>query len=105
MEPLLYVGIVQALFTAVFLETRTNSSLNDRVLAVWMVLIALPFLSGVTVRALPDTFIPIISSDLIYPLTYGPFILFYVGSLTGDIARLKTAHYIHFLSFVRVSIV
>lgn len=105
MDHLLYIGIVHCCFTAIFLATKRDRTLHDNVLAAWMVFMALPMLAGAAVRAFPDIYIPVLRSDLIYPLTYGPFLWLYVGSLIGDIDRLRASHYLHFLPFVLVSLV
>lgn len=105
MEALLYVGIVHATFTAVFLASQHDRTLNDKVLAAWMVFIALPLLSGVAARSLPGISIPLLSSNLIYPLTYGPFLWLYVETLTGDVARLRPGHLAHFAPFAVISLV
>jgi AraC-like DNA-binding protein len=105
MEHLLVVGGVHALFTATFLLTKRSRTLNDTVLAVWMVFMALPLIAGATAQAWPDKFIPILRADLIYPLTYGPFMWLYVITLTGDVTRIMRPQLLHFLPFVGVSIV
>lgn len=105
MEHLLYVGIVQALFTAAFVLTRRAVTLNDKVLATWMVFIALPLISGAAARGLPEVRIPLLGADLVYPLTYGPFLWLYVATLTGDVSRLRARHLAHFLPFAALSLV
>lgn len=105
MEHLLFVGSVHALFTALFLLTKRARSLNDTILAVWMVFIALPLISGAAVETRPDVHIPVLRADLIYPLTYGPFMWLYVRSLTGDVVRITPRHLAHFLPFVAVSFI
>lgn len=105
MENLLFVGIVQALFTAMFLASKRNIAPSDQVLAVWMVFIALPMVSGVLIRLWPDVHFPILSAGLIYPLTYGPFMWLYVKVLTGDVSRLSRRDLVHFLPFLIVSVV
>jgi AraC-like DNA-binding protein len=104
MEHLLVVGSVHALFTALFLMTKRARNLNDVVLATWMVFMALPFIAGATAQAWPEKHIPILRADLIYPLTYGPFMWLYVGALTGDVVRITRRHLLHFLPFAAVSI-
>jgi hypothetical protein len=61
MDHLLFIGSVHTLFTAVFLITKRARSLNDTVLAVWMVFITLPLISGASVQTWPDIHIPILS--------------------------------------------
>lgn len=104
MEHLLIVGSVQAFFTAFFLMTKRPRALNDTVLAVWMIFIALPLIAGATAQAWPDKYIPILRADLIYPLTYGPFMWLYVGVLTGDITQITRRQLVHFLPFAIVSL-
>lgn len=69
-----------------------------------MLFIALPMVGGVMIRMWPDLYIPILRSDLIYPLTYGPFMWLYVRALTGEINALSKHELIHFVPFVAVSL-
>lgn len=105
MEYLLFVGVVQALFTTVFLASKRSCSLSDRILAIWMVFIALPMMGGVAARLWPGTSISILNADLIYPLTYGSFMWLYVRGLTGANDRLTHRDLLHFLPFFAVSTV
>ncbi|WP_068311314.1 helix-turn-helix domain-containing protein [Aliiruegeria sabulilitoris] len=104
MNELISIGIVHSCFTALFLATKRDRTLNDSVLAAWMVFMALPLLSGLSGHLLPDIQIPVLRSNLIYPLTYGPFMWLYVGTLTGDIGRLRPRNLVHFLPFAVVSL-
>lgn len=104
MEHLLVIGSVQSLFTAIFLGTKRLRMLNDLVLAVWMVFLAMPLIAGATVQLWPDVNIPVLRANLIYPLTYGPFLWLYVGALTGVIEKISARHLVHFLPFAAVSI-
>jgi len=104
MEYLLVVGSVQSLFTTVFLWTKRAKKLHDTILAVWMVFMAMPFISALTVQIWPESHIPILSADLIYPLTYGPFLWLYVSSLTAEHEKITLRQILHFLPFVAVSL-
>lgn len=104
MDSLLWIGIVQSCFTAVFLATKSKKALSDTILAVWMVFIALPLLSGAAIRLMPEVYIPVLRSDLVYPLTYGPFMWLYVGALTGHVKQITRVHLIHFLPFILLSL-
>lgn len=109
MEPLLYVGIVHCFFTATFLLSKrdgsvSSSSVHDRVLAPWMVAMALPLLSGALVQDFPQFSMPILRDNLIYPLTFGPFMWLYVGTLTGHISKFQRKHLLHFLPFALLSL-
>lgn len=104
MEYLLFIGIVQALFTTGVLVSKQECALNDKILAVWMVFIALPMIGGAAIQMWPDVQIPILRSDLIYPLTYGPFMWLYVGALTGQIIKLTRRDLLHFVPFVAVGL-
>ncbi len=104
MEYLLLVGIVQAIFTTVFLVSKRERALSDKILAVWMVFIALPLIGGAVIRLWPEIHFPILRSDLIYPLTYGPFMWLYVRALTGEVSGFAQRELVHFLPFVAVSL-
>ncbi len=105
MENLLFVGVAQAIFTTVFLASRRSCPFSDRILAVWMVFIALPMIGGTAILLWPDVSLPILSADLIYPLTYGPFMWLYVRTLTGGGDRLTHRDLLHFLPFFLISMV
>lgn len=104
MEHLLFIGSVQALFTALFLITKPVKAVNDIILGTWMIFLALPLMAGAAVQTWPDVRIPILRSDLVYPLTYGPFLWLYVGTLTGDVGRITPRQLVHFLPFVLLSV-
>lgn len=105
MEYLFVVGVVQALFTTVFLATKPKRELSDLVLAAWMVFIGLPLVDILASRLWPDLCVPFLQSDLIYPLTYGPFMWLYVRAVTGEISRVAQRDLLHFLPFGVVSLV
>ncbi|WP_162930122.1 AraC family transcriptional regulator [Pseudophaeobacter sp. EL27] len=105
MEYLFVVGVVQALFTTVFLASKPKRALSDLVLAAWMIFIALPMIDILAMHLWPDLHVPILQSDLIYPLTYGPFMWLYVRAVTGAISRISRQDLMHFLPFSLVSLV
>lgn len=105
MEYLFVVGVVQALFTTVFLASKPKRALSDLVLAAWMIFIALPMIDILAMRLWPDMHVPILQSNLIYPLTYGPFMWLYVRAVTGAISRVSQQDLLHFLPFALVSLV
>ncbi|MFY0681692.1 MAG: AraC family transcriptional regulator [Thalassovita sp.] len=105
MEHLLVVGIAHSIFTAVFLATKPNTSPSDKVLATWMVFIALPMIGGASVQMWPNLRIPVLQADLIYPLTYGPFLWLYVRSLTEETFGLHRRDLVHFTPFALISVV
>ncbi|MBU2868690.1 helix-turn-helix domain-containing protein [Pacificibacter marinus] len=104
MEYLLVVGSVQSLFTTVFLWTKRAKKLHDTILAVWMVFMAMPLIAAIAVQIWPSSHIPILSADLIYPLTYGPFLWLYVSSLTAVHEKIALRQILHFLPFVTISL-
>ncbi|MDV7142707.1 AraC family transcriptional regulator [Tropicimonas sp. TH_r6] len=104
MDELMFTGMVHACFTATFLAAKRGRTLNDTVLAVWMIFMALPLLSGVAGRFFDGISIPVLRSNLIYPLTYGPFLWLYVQTLTGHIGQLRPAHLVHFAPFAAISL-
>lgn len=100
MDSLLWVSVAQSCFAAIFLASKKEGALDDKILAAWMFVFVLPVLSGHVTRAFPDTFIPILSSHFMYPLTHGPFMWIYMRTLTGDIDRLGRSELIHFAPFL-----
>lgn len=103
MAQLLIIGVTFSLFTALFLVTKRDRNFHDGILAVWLVIMALPILLGVATRNFPEMQIPVFP-HLIYPLTFGPFMWLYVETLTGHVTRIERWHLLHFLPFVIASL-
>lgn len=86
---LLFIGTVQALFTCALLLSKPAIQTKDKILAVWLMLLILPMISGAVIGLWPDFYVPILRSDLVYPLTYRPFLWLYTRVLTGDLAEMS----------------
>lgn len=104
MDKLLYVGIVQAIFVVVFVASNTRKTLSEKILIVWLVFLALPLVSRVLSPDILDIAVPVLSDNLLFPLTFGPLLWLYAGSLTGDIQKIRWPQMLHFLPFTIVTI-
>lgn len=103
MAQLLVIGVTLSLFTALYLVSRRDKNSHDDILALWLLVMAMPVLLGVAMRNFPDLQIPVLP-DLTYPLTFGPLMWLYVESLTGHINRIDRRHLLHFLPFALTSL-
>ncbi len=103
MEPIYYLGIVQALFAALLVLRKPNKSIADRLLAIWLMVIGLEMFYSLLNYSyytwLPDL--------IIIPLTYGPFLYFYTKLLTSRnpvFPRALALHLLPVLVFILVAL-
>ena len=99
MIEILYVGTAHAIFVALFLWSKENKTLSEKLLSVWMLFLALPMISRALSPDILDLSIPVLSLNLAYPLTFGPFLWLYAESLVGDRQKLRAVDLIHFAPF------
>ena len=104
MNEFIFIGIAHAIFTIVFVLSKDNSSISDRVLIAWIVFLAMPLITRALSPALFDILLPFIPRKLAYPLSWGPFLWLYVKCVTGDIQKLRPSLLWHFLPFLLASL-
>lgn len=104
MEPLLYIGIAQALFVAVFMLCRQRNVLSDKIVAVWMVFLASPLLFQVG-RLYPDLSAFRLFSIRSFPLTFGPFLWLYTNILIDKKRSITPGDLVHFAPFAVFALV
>jgi AraC-like DNA-binding protein len=95
MEPTLYIGITQSLFTGIILITKKPETLSNRILAAWLFLITFDMILALIVFKVDHIFL-----FTTVPFAYGPLLYFYIQSLTHENLRIKKSFVLHFIPFV-----
>ena len=102
MVPLIYIGIAHSIFIAFFYLNRHPNRLSDRIVAIFMVFLAMPLISQLLVMT-TGAGNPILLKFLIvdaYTLTYGPFLFIYTQTMIGEKKELFLNDLIHFIPFL-----
>ncbi len=94
METIIWVGFSQSLFAGILISAKKKPQVQDRILAAWLFLLALEFLSC----AFDFIFwqIPLLSSSF---LLFNPAFFLYVKSLTKPDFKLKYLQLLHLVPF------
>ncbi|RBP79032.1 AraC family transcriptional regulator [Marinomonas rhizomae] len=100
MDELLYIGIAHASFIALFLFSKENRSLSDNILMGWIIFLALPLAGKAMSCDMLHISIPLLTTNFIYPLTFGPFLWLYLNSLIGGLQSFQLKHLSHFAPFL-----
>ncbi|MFZ5941686.1 MAG: helix-turn-helix domain-containing protein [Bacteroidota bacterium] len=95
MEQILYIGISQTFFAALFIATRKPRLLANQLLAAWLFLISLEMIMFL----INDTLIELYPIKVI-PFTYGPLLFLYSRFLTKENPRFRARHLYHFIPFL-----
>ena len=95
MEPILYIGISQSLFTFLMLRTKEKKHLYDKYLANWMFCIAAQM--GILLIRKNFGIIPFIP---VIPFLFGPFMYLYVITLITEKQKSEKIHLLHFVPFI-----
>jgi AraC-like DNA-binding protein len=103
METILHIGIAQFGFASLVLLAKTRKALSDYVLGCWLLLMAI-FMSLTLLKILfPDGFWGQLQMFPFF-FTIGPFMLFYVRTLSRENIRLQFGDSLHLLPFVIFSV-
>ncbi|MDX9782447.1 MAG: AraC family transcriptional regulator [Bacteroidales bacterium] len=95
METLAWIGLTQSLFGAVLVGTKSGVTLPDRLLAVWLLLMAFVFLSlGLDLR---NNSFTILTSSF---LAFNPLLYLYASASTISNFKLKWHHSLHIVPFL-----
>ena len=90
MEALAWIGLTQSLFGSLLMGTKPGALLPDKILTIWLFLMAFVFLSlGLDLRN--NSFTILTSSFLIF----NPLLFLYACASTLSDFRLKWIHFIH----------
>ncbi len=99
MTTLLYIGIVQAIFTGTIILLQKKVPLSNKILAAWLYTVAFSFVYSV---------IRLDFSHLITPtfrgmeveFTFGPLLYLYTRSLINENPKVKATDFLHFIPFI-----
>ena len=95
MEHLAWIGLSQSLFGALLVGSKSNASLPDKILSIWLLLMAVVFLSlGLDIRS--NSFTTLTSSFLLF----NPLLYLYSAGSTVKGFKLKWTHTFHLLPFI-----
>jgi AraC-like DNA-binding protein len=95
LETIIWVGISQALFASVLILSKKEKSVSDRILAGWLILMAIEFFTFIIDLKVYGK--PLLSSSF---LLINPAFYLYVISLTRPGFRLRTIHLLHLVPFL-----
>ena len=97
---ILIFGTIQAFFFALLFSTKSNKSLPDKIVGIWLLILALQIVfisinyskdsSGLILKSIQISFI----------LFYGPFLYLYSKKLTTGNNRLSRNDFLHFVPFI-----
>jgi AraC-like DNA-binding protein len=99
LNEILYIGITQSFFAGLMIATKRNPQIADRILAIWLFLIALEMLFALV----NETVLPLYEFVFI-PFAYGPLLYLYVKFLTTEGLKFKWTYWLHLIPFIIVSV-
>lgn len=95
METLAWIGLTQSLFGTVLVGTKSGAKLPDRILAFWLLLMAIVFLSlGLDLR---NNSFTILTSSF---LAFNPLLYIYASASTISNFRIRWHHFLHLIPFL-----
>lgn len=98
MDFILNIGIILSFFLGIVLFTKKNKSLSDKILAVWLFVIALHLFSySIYTQGYWEKYPHLIGITVPFPLLYGPLIYLYVLYSIKDQKYFQKINYLHFL--------
>ena len=90
-----WIGFSQSMFASILMFTKKGRSVPDKILSVWLVLIAMDFMiCGLDYEIFGK---PMLSSSF---LLFNPSLYLYIRSLTQPDYRLNPYHVLHLLPFI-----
>jgi len=94
-------GISISLFLSLLLFSKKGKTLADKVLAVWLVVIAFHLLEFYTyISGSIYEYPALLGLGMPLPLLHGPFLYLYVATLTGRLPAIRASDLLHFLPAV-----
>lgn len=101
MDFILPIGIVLAFFFGILLLSKDQKLIADRILALWLLVIAIHLLSySANLKGYWDTYPHLIGLTVPFPFFYGPLLYLYVVYSLKNRRRLHRTDYLHFLPVV-----
>jgi AraC-like DNA-binding protein len=100
MSTILLLASIQALFLSALLFNKQGKQLSDIVLGVWLTLIGLHTLIYFGYFKLQLQNAILLNLNAGFPFLQGPFLYFYVDTLTTQRAQIKRSYAFHFLPYI-----
>jgi AraC-like DNA-binding protein len=98
MDFILNIGIILSLFLGIVLFTKKNKSLSDKILAMWLCVIAVHLFSYLIYsQGYWDKYPHLIGIYVPFPLFHGPFLYLYALYTLRDQNHLSKLDYLHFV--------
>lgn len=95
---ILNIGIILSLFLGIILFSKKNKNLSDKILAIWLFLIAIHLFSYlIYFQGYWEKYPHLIGITAPFPLLHGPLLYFYVLYTLRDQKHLIKYDYLHFL--------
>ncbi len=95
MDIIAWIGLSQSVFAAVLMFNKKNSSLSDRILSGWLILLAFEFMiCGLDYQIFGQ---PLLSGSF---LLFNPALYLYISSLTKPRFKLQPVQLLHLLPYV-----
>jgi AraC-like DNA-binding protein len=94
------IGISIAVFTSIIFLSKRSLTSNDKIIAVFMVFLAMPMLEKLVLMKVID--IPYLNFSVFFgsALTFGPFLYLYAFSAVNPDSHFKIKSLVHFIPFV-----
>ena len=102
MLPFDFIGISHALFGMIYFLTRKDHQRNDRIIAVFLLFLALPLGTQILGREIMtgEGGIPWFLGIRSYPFTFGPFLYLFTRKMIEDHRSLRVGDLLHFIPFL-----
>lgn len=97
MHEILYIGLSQSFFAGLMIATKRNPTVADRILAAWLLLIAIEMGFAIVNASI----IPLYEFVFI-PFTYGPLLYLYIKYQTTENLEFRWKYSLHFIPFLIV---
>jgi len=95
---ILNIGIILSLFLGIVLFSKKNKNLSDKILAIWLSIIAVHLFSyWIYTQGYWEKYPHLIGITVPFPLLYGPILYLYVLYSFRDTKYFKKIDYYHFL--------
>ncbi len=99
------IGSIQAIIFFLLLVSKKQKIFSDKILAILFLILAVHLLFKYTLTVdFLNEYPHLTGIHVGFPLLYGPFLFFYVNSLTKNQQNFHTANLLHFLPFLFVII-
>ncbi len=99
MTTLLYIGIVQAVFTGTIILLQKKVPLSNKILAAWLYTVAFSFVYSVIRHDYSHLITPTFRGMEV-EFTFGPLLYLYTRSLINENPKVKATDFLHFIPFI-----